>query len=251
MQWYGYQYYKNKVMLITTHQKRASLINGQLSLQLNDNELNMITNDKVLGIIIDHNLTRSQHVDKVCEKITTNLWLLARIKEFLTVPHRVQFYKSYIQPHIDYCNTVWGGTSQINLNRIFRLQKRACKIILDYNVEDILESMEELKILNVFDRLYLRRAKFMYKVCKNECPPYINELFHERKPNENLPALRSLSEHSFVTPGPHKEIFKQSLAYSGPIIWNSLPSSLKSLDSTHKFHSALIKWLKEPQLFNS
>ena len=74
---------KTKVMLITTHQKRASLINGQLSLQLNDNELNMITNDKVLGIIIDHNLTWSQHVDKVCKKITTNLWLLARIKEFL------------------------------------------------------------------------------------------------------------------------------------------------------------------------
>ena len=71
---------KTKVMLITTHQKRASLINGQLSLQLNDNELNMITNDKVLGIIIDHNLTWSQHVDKVCKKVTTNLWLLAPIK---------------------------------------------------------------------------------------------------------------------------------------------------------------------------
>ena len=69
---------KTKVMLMTTHQKRASLINGQLSLQLNDNELNMITNDKVLGIIIDHNLTWSQHVDKVCKKVTTNLWLLAR-----------------------------------------------------------------------------------------------------------------------------------------------------------------------------
>ena len=54
------------------------------------------------------------------------------------------------------------------------------------------------------------------KVSKNECPPFINELFHERIPNENLPTLRSLSEHSFVTPRPHKEIFKQSLAYSGP-----------------------------------
>ena len=241
---------KTKVMLMTTHQKRASLINGQLSLQLNDNELNMITNDKVLGIIIDHNLTWSQHVDKVCKKVTTNLWLLARINEFLTIPHRIQFYKSYVQPHIDYCNTVWGGTSQINLDRIFRLQKRACKIILDYNVENVLESMEELKILSIYDRLYLRRAKFMYKVSKNDCPPYINELFHERIPNENLPTLRSLSGHSFVTPRPHKEIFKQSLAYSGPIIWNSLPSSLKSLDSTNKFHSAFIKWLKEPRLFN-
>ena len=50
---------KTKVMLITTHQKRTSLINGQLSLHLNNDELNMITNDKVLGIkktIIQHGL---------------------------------------------------------------------------------------------------------------------------------------------------------------------------------------------------
>ena len=47
---------------------------------------------------------------------------------------------------------MWGGTSQINLNRIFRLQKRACKIILDYNVENIEESMEELEILTMYDK---------------------------------------------------------------------------------------------------
>ena len=235
---------KTKVMLITTHQKRTSLINGQLSLHLNNDELNMITNDKVLGIIIDNNLTWSQHVDKVCKKITTNLWRLSRIKEYLTIPQRVQFYKTYIQPHIDYCNTVWGGTSQVNLNRIFRLQKRACKIILDYNVENVLVNMDELKILTVYDRLYLRKAKFMQKVSQGICPPYISELFHERMPNGNIPTLRSSTEHSFITPRPYKEIFKQSITYSGPIIWNSLPSGLKYLDNTDKFHSSFIKWMK-------
>ena len=171
---------KTKVMLITTHQKRTSLINGQLSLHLNDSELNMITHNKVLGIVIDNNLTWSQHVDKVCKKITSNLWPLSRIKDFLTTTHIIQFHKTYIQPQIDYCNTVWGGTSQVNLNRIFRLQKCACKIILDYNVENILDCMEELKILTIYDRLYLRKAMFMHKVSKGECPPYISELFSER-----------------------------------------------------------------------
>ena len=52
------------------------------------------------------------------------------------------------------------------LNRIFRLLN-----ILDYNVENILESMEELKILTVYDRLYLRRDKFMYKVSKMNAHP--------------------------------------------------------------------------------
>ena len=61
-------------------------------------------------------------------------------------------YKTYIQPQIDYCNIIWGGTSQMNLNKLFCLQKRACKIILDYNVDDVMESMQDLKILTVFDK---------------------------------------------------------------------------------------------------
>ena len=79
-----------------------------------------------------------------------------------------------------------GGTSQVNLNRIFRLQKRACKIVLDYYVVNVVESMEDLKILTVYDRLYLRKAKFMHKVSLGECPAYISELFQERVPNENI-----------------------------------------------------------------
>ena len=123
-------------------------------------------------------------------------------------------------------------------------QKRACKIILDYNVENVLVNMDELKILTVYDRLYLRKAKFMQKVAQGVCPPYISELFQERMLNGNIPTLRSLTEHSFITPRPYKEIFKQSITYSGPIIWNSLPSGLKSLDNTDKFHSSFIKWMK-------
>ena len=139
---------------------------------------------------------------------------------------------------------LYGGTSQVNLNRIARLQKRACKIILDYNVVTVVESMEDLKILTVYDRLYLRKAKFMHKVSLGECRAYISELFQEHVPNENIPTLRSLSGHSFITPRPYKEIFKQSITYSGPIIWNNLPSGLKSIDKTDTFHSNFIKWIK-------
>ena len=93
------------------------------------------------------------------------------------------------QPHIDYCNLVWGGTSQINLERIFRLQKRACKIILDYNIDNIYQSMEDLKILTVFERLFLRKSKFLFKVDRSETPPYINDMFNQRIFNENMPLL--------------------------------------------------------------
>lgn len=191
---------KTKVMLITTHQKRTSLTSKNLDLHFNNDNLNTITGDKILGIFVDNNLTWSTHIDKLCKKISANLWLLSNIKEFLSTEHRTIFYKTYIQPHIDYCNIVWGGTTQLNLNRIFRLQKRACKIIMDYNVENISECMQKLKILNVFERLYLRKAKFMYNIANSVTPEYINEMFHQRTAQENLPLLRSSVSQNFIPP---------------------------------------------------
>ena len=47
---------------------------------------------------------------------------------------------------------------QCSLHRLLRLQKRACKIILDYNVDNILESMKDLKIMTIYQGVFIRNA---------------------------------------------------------------------------------------------
>ena len=169
-----------------TPQKRIHLNNNNLQLNYNNEELSVVANDKILGVLIDNNLTWTNHIDVLTKKIVSNLWLLSRMKEYLSTDQRVQFYKSYVQPHIDYCSAIWGGTSQRNLDRIYRLQKRACKIILDYQYENIATSMEELKILNIYERIFLKKAKFMFKISQSLTPEYINEMFHTRPLNNTL-----------------------------------------------------------------
>ena len=106
----------------------------------------------------------------IIKKIASNIWLLSKIKTFLSQEYRVQFYKSYIQPHIDFCNTVWGSTSESNKLKILQLQKRAIRVILDYNVENTQEAMKSLNIQSIYDRLFLRKAKFMFKVFNGLTP---------------------------------------------------------------------------------
>ena len=101
---------KTKVMLITPSQKCLHLHNSILNLTFNNDSLKNIENDKVLGVYID-NLTWSIDTQFIAKKISSNFWLLSRLKDYLSLEHRVQFYKTYIQPHIDYCSTVWKGTA--------------------------------------------------------------------------------------------------------------------------------------------
>ena len=53
---------KNKVMLVTTNQKRLRLQNTNLNVQYMDEMLKMISSDKILGVYVDNNLTYNINV---------------------------------------------------------------------------------------------------------------------------------------------------------------------------------------------
>ena len=93
-------------MLIITSKKRLRLHDYVLNLTYNSDISKNVNNDKALGVLIDNNLTWSIHMQSIAKKISSNLWLLSKLKEFSSLENRVQFYKTLIQPHIDYCSTV-------------------------------------------------------------------------------------------------------------------------------------------------
>ena len=108
---------KTNVMLITTNQKRRGLNKEGLNLKYKDDTLQTTSNEKILGVFVDNNLLWSEHVKHITKKIASNIWLLSKIKIFLSQEYRVQFYKSYMQPHIDFCNIVWGVRQKVTNSR--------------------------------------------------------------------------------------------------------------------------------------
>ena len=53
---------KTKVLLVTTTKKRQRLRNETLDPKFNNESVNMISNDKILGIYVDNNLNWSDHI---------------------------------------------------------------------------------------------------------------------------------------------------------------------------------------------
>lgn len=149
---------------------------------------------------------------------------------------------------MDYANIIWGNAAKTNLLHIERLQRRACRVILDYNVDNIYQSMNNLKIMQFSERVFLRKAKFMFKVSNGITPEYINGMFSKRPQmisdgNESL-VLRSMSADNFIVPKPNKELFKNSMVYSGTVVWNCLAKEVKMAPSSEAFHSRCVKWMK-------
>ena len=209
---------KTKIMLITTRQKRIRLHEDLSNLTYNDINLQLTTGDKILDVNVDQNLQWTNHFQYVCKKISSYIWLLSKINSYLTLEQRPLFYKAYIQPHINYCNIVWGNSSNYNVPQITKLQRRVCNIILGTEYSDHDSARRRLDILSFDQNVLVNKAKIMGH---DMVPQYIKDLFQLRADTVPDTSLRSVSN-------PNISLFNNSLSYSGPVIWNTIPSDVKN-----------------------
>ena len=69
---------KTKLMLISSRQKRKCMKDNMLAIEYDNFDLLFTSCEKVLGVLIDDNLTWTNHFQHVSKKISSYLWLCFR-----------------------------------------------------------------------------------------------------------------------------------------------------------------------------
>ena len=172
------------------------------------------------------------------KKVSSYIWLLSRISHFLSTEHKLFYYKSYIKPHFNYCNVIWGNASNFNIARITRLQRRACKIILGNEYIDLESAKSSLKILSFAHSVFLNKAKVMFKVANGLVPQYISDMFKRRSEIAQNTSLRSITNENFTIPKRSFALYKESL-----VVWNSIPNEIKHSLSISSFTDNVKQWI--------
>ena len=142
---------------------------------------------KSLGVYIDKHLACHGHIDKLCKKVVSAIGALKRVRSFITIDASTQIYQSLIQPHIDYCCTVWDGLGETLSTKSQELQNRAARVVMrssyDTDASVLLDTLR-------WDNLSLRRQKFklglMFKALKSNAPSYLQEFFSIRETGYNI-----------------------------------------------------------------
>ena len=225
---------KTKSMLITTQQRHRHLQDTKLTIKVNNQELKQVTSEKLLGVVLDENLHWREHVNRVYKKITSNLALLRRIKQYLPQWSRILFYNAYIMPHLDFCVTVWGNCS--DMTKLLKLQKQAARIILDCNIMTPSNEMfNKLKWLPIQEWVRYRKANMMYKAMNHKTPDYISNMFQPLSSVHKRDTRQSENGNLYLPPRAKLNVFRNSLRYSGADIWNNLPTNIRNAPSVAVF----------------
>ena len=97
--------------------------------------MKQVASTKSLGITTDDKLSWNCHIEKLTEKIASEIGVMKRVRHL--VP------PATLQPHLDYCTTVWGTCGVTLQDKLQKLLNRAARDLTfsnyDVNAGQLLE----------------------------------------------------------------------------------------------------------------
>ena len=99
------------------------------SYKMGDIWLSNTTNEKDLGIVVDHKLNMSQQCDAAAKKANAILGCINRSITSKSPEVLVPLYTALVRPHVEYCVQFWAPHFKKDADKLERVQRRAMRMI--------------------------------------------------------------------------------------------------------------------------
>ena len=140
---------KSNVMVIGSKAQLQSLNLDQFSINLESSKMEIVNKAKYLGLLVKDDLSWDDHVLQLCKNMNYYLHVLRRLSKILPKQLLLKIYKSFIQSKLDYGLSIWGCTTEGNLDR-FQIIQNVCARIICRNFDYInIRGIKLVKSLNL------------------------------------------------------------------------------------------------------
>jgi len=106
-------------------------------------------------------------------------------------------------------------------------------------------ALRELHWLPLVHGIKFKVALLMYMAHNRLCPLYISEVLAPVSSTSMHRQLRSSGSSNYTIPTTRTKFGDRALSVAAPVIWNSIPESIRAADNVHTF-----KCLLKTHLFN-
>ena len=232
---------KTVAMLIPPQSDKSSCENCKIVLQ--GSELNLVSETRLLGVIIDSSLSWAANVDAVCRKLGRKIGALrCRSGSSHLSPDAPSSF-SVIQPDLEYAALVSVPCMSATLrNRLLTVWRRAIRCAAGAAYQsDIDPILKENKITDLTNRWIVQYAVFVRRCYRMEAPPAACKKLQ-------------VTSHVYQTRGntstfrPHRPVCNagvRSFSNRAPLLWNALSPDVRDASSTTKFKKHLLLFLQK------
>ena len=166
-------------------------------------------------------------------KISRLIGCIRRIKHLLSFKILKNLYFAMILPYIDYCSTSWGSCAKIHRDKIQKLQNKYARMILNEGYYTPQRSLLlRLNWQSVEERIKYQYCVLVFKIQNNLMPNYLESLICKRTVNYRTCYS---TKCPLQLPRPRTEYKRNSFAYVGASLFNTLPVITQMCTSLNKF----------------
>ena len=194
---------------------------------------------KFLGVYLDEYLSFDSHCTHICNKLAKSNFIISRVKNSLPLSSLKTLYFALVHPHLLYALPIYSCTSQKNIQKIFRMQKKSNRLIMKskYNTPPY-PLFSNLNILPLEHLITLTSSILIHSSYHKYSPESLHNMWLTNEQRGTNHDLRDGNQ--LYTPFARTEQVKRLTYFSLSRIWNNLPDCKQSPNPT-TFKIAL-KW---------
>ena len=229
---------KSDAILLATAQRTKTLASqGLLEVSVAGCPVPLTNSLTTLGITLDSSLTLSKHVKTVACSSMFHVRALKHIRPLLSQQDSNTLASCLIQSKLDYLNSVLYNTSAANIQSLQRVQDAAARVVLKAPYRSSSSHLlSTLHWLPIQHRIKYKIASLTHTLLNQKQPAYLHDLLTPYTPARTL---RSSDHHLLTIPRTHLRLCDQSFSVAAPMVWNSLPLSMRTNTSIKSFRSQL------------
>ena len=206
-----------------------------MDLNLNNVAVEQVQETKLLGVTLDCNLSWSKHIDLLVQKMGRNISIVKRCSSFLTPPLTKLVLQTLALSQLDYCATVWSGTTKMNLGKLQRAQNRGARVAFGCTIRaNINNNHNQLGWLKVEERLKTSLLSFVKDIFHLKIPDCLYEQLTLCDDTHSYPTRHAISG-KYAIPKAKTNFRQQAVLHRAIVGWNSLPGHISKTQSKASF----------------
>lgn len=224
---------KKTVFMNITRKKNIS----HFSYSIDGVPLQKVESFKYLGVIITSDLRWNDHIDYISRRAFQKLGYLRRSLGRSSVSAKLTAFKTYVRPILEYAGVVWDPHTEVNKNKLEKIQRRAVRFIYSSYSWSVSPSqlLQNANLESLENRRRRDRLKFLYLIINDQLKINKNKYISFFQPRLTRRSHQlSIREFSAKNNVFHHSFFPRTVRE-----WNSLPADVVNSPTLSSFLSQI------------
>ncbi len=154
---------------------------------------------KFLGLYIDPCLNYNFHTNMIRKKLSNALYFMRTAEHILNTQSLTALYYSLFHTHLIYGIQLWSSCNATSINTLFKLQKRAIRIIFSLPYNGHTEPFfKRSNILPLLQLIHFFRLQFMQQYSQGHLPFIFNHTWTTNATRSDRPYLLRNHDELFI-----------------------------------------------------